>query len=259
MTEDLAALANKQWRDAYRVLIDQVGGEWRDFGTVHAFISSIPLPFANGCLVLETAAADDLETAIEWVDAANLPYRVRVDEHRGAGVLDVPGRLGMTRDPEPMPGMVLTPIPGVPAPAAGVEIVRVDAGTYSVFIEMLVATGVPEEWARPAFPQLMVDDPAMALFVARLDGRPVGTSLAMHTDGDLAGIYAVGTKETARGRGAGTAATWACVAAAREWGCHTVVLQASQMGHPIYRRMGFQSVVEYARFIPAGAGTAATF
>ena len=47
--ERLALLANKQWLDAYRVLIDQVGGEWRDFGSVHAFIGWIPLPFANGC------------------------------------------------------------------------------------------------------------------------------------------------------------------------------------------------------------------
>jgi GNAT superfamily N-acetyltransferase len=117
---------------------------------------------------------------------------------------------------------------------------------------MLVGTGVPAEWARPSFPPELVDDPDTAMFIPRLDGRPVGTAFATRTR-DVCGIYAVGTLEAARRRGAGTAATWACVGAAQEWGCRAVVLQASEMGYPVYRRMGFEPVVDYARFLPRQA------
>ena len=64
-------------------------------------------------------------------------------------------------------------------------------------------------------------------------------------------MYAVGTLADARRRGVGTAATWAAVAAGRAWGCDKVVLQASEMGFPMYRAMGFRTVVRYAIFRPS--------
>ena len=42
--------------------------------------------------------------------------------------------------------------------------------------------------------------------------------------------------------------TWAAVAAGQAWGCDTIVLQASEMGFPIYAAMGFRTVVEYTVF-----------
>jgi hypothetical protein len=90
------------------------------------------------------------------------------------------------------------------------------------------------------------------MFIGRVDGRPVGSSFLTRT-GSLAGIYAVGTATAARKRGVGTAVTWAAVAAAGDWGCDAVVLQASEMGYPVYVKMGFKSVVDYARFLPAGS------
>ncbi len=77
----------------------------------------------------------------------------------------------------------------------------------------------------------------------------MGTSLAIRT-GEVAGVYAVGTLRDARRRGVGTAATWAAVAASRAWGCDKVVLQASEMGFPMYVDMGFRTVVRYAIFRP---------
>jgi GNAT superfamily N-acetyltransferase len=82
----------------------------------------------------------------------------------------------------------------------------------------------------------------------RLEGRPVGATLAIRT-GDVGGVYAVETLPEARRRGVGTAVTWACVAAARAWGCRTVVLQASDMGLPVYLAMGFRTVVGYAEYV----------
>jgi hypothetical protein len=38
----------------------------------------------------------------------------------------------------------------------------------------------------------------------------------------------------------------------RDWGRSTVVLQATEMGLPIYRAMGFETVVEYVSYMPPG-------
>ncbi len=53
---------------------------------------------------------------------------------------------------------------------------------------------------------------------------------------------------SARRHGVGSALTWAAVDAGRAWGCDTIVLQASEMGFPIYAAMGFRTVVEYTVF-----------
>ncbi len=54
----------------------------------------------------------------------------------------------------------------------------------------------------------------------------------------------VATIEAARGRGYGTAMTWAAIADAAP-GVEIAVLQASALGRPVYERMGFRMVVEY--------------
>ena len=65
------------------------------------------------------------------------------------------------------------------------------------------------------------------------------------------GIYAVGTLPEARRRGVGTAATWAAVAAGRDWGCDTIVLRRARWAFPMYQEMGFRTVVRYTTFRPS--------
>jgi GNAT superfamily N-acetyltransferase len=61
---------------------------------------------------------------------------------------------------------------------------------------------------------------------------------------EVVGIHNVATIESARGRGYGTAMTWATIADA-EPGVRVAVLKASALGRPVYERMGFRAVVEY--------------
>jgi predicted N-acetyltransferase YhbS len=156
----------------------------------------------------------------------------------------------LAEDPEAMPGMVLEPIPPIPDPAEGVTVERVNAASYDEYVEVMAETGLPSVWTAIAFPRRLVDDADKAMFIGRLDGLPAANSFIVRT-GSTAGIYAVGTAEAARRRGLGNAVTWAAIGAAREWGCDAVVLQASEMGYPVYSKMGFKSVVDYARFMPA--------
>ena len=118
-----------------------------------------------------------------------------------------------------------------------------------------IEAGMPADAARLLFSASFAADPDVELFIGRLEGRAVGTAVAIRS-GDVSGIYAVGTLPAARRQGVGSALTWAAVEAGRDWGCDTIVLQASEMGLPIYAAMGFRTVVEYTVFgrpVPRGA------
>ena len=80
-------------------------------------------------------------------------------------------------------------------------------------------------------------------FLAILDGKPAATSMYYLGEG-VCGIYFVATIPEARNKGAGFAVTQAALKDGRALGYRVGILQASKMGEPVYRRMGFK---EYCR------------
>ncbi len=82
---------------------------------------------------------------------------------------------------------------------------------------------------------------ATRFFLGRLDGRPVATS-ELFLGAGVAGLYFVGTAEGARRRGFGRAMTLAALEAAREMGFRASVLQATSLGAPVYRALGFREL-----------------
>jgi len=75
----------------------------------------------------------------------------------------------------------------------------------------------------------------------------VATALQIATD-RVAGIYWVATIEDHRRKGYGEALTWAALEAGRELGCTMGSLQASEMGKPVYARMGFDHTTDYVYY-----------
>lgn len=84
------------------------------------------------------------------------------------------------------------------------------------------------------------EHPIGPFYVARLRGEPVAAS-ALYCDERVAGLCEVCTIPSARRQGVGAAIALAPLLEAREMGYRIGVLQASTMGEPVYRRLGFSS------------------
>jgi ribosomal protein S18 acetylase RimI-like enzyme len=76
-------------------------------------------------------------------------------------------------------------------------------------------------------------------FLIYYDNIPATTSLVYCYD-QVAGIYAMSTRENFRRKGLGGAAVQACLKEAKNNNISYAVLYASQMGKPLYESMGFQ-------------------
>ncbi len=251
--EELIALAHENFVASFRKVVEHSAfGGYREFGGVVAYATGLPLSFFNGCAVVESATTGDLDAAMHWVAERRVPYRVFVAAELEAELAAVPLAHGFERNPVPYPGMALHPLLEPPAPASGVRIAAAGVEDRHEFIEIVEAAGLARALGEALFTPGFMGDEDVQAFVARSDGRPVGTSLAIRSAG-TAGVYNVGTLPTARRRGVGTALTWAAVAAGRDMGFDCIVLQSSQMAVSMYEAMGFRTVVTYTTFNqPAG-------
>jgi predicted acetyltransferase len=84
------------------------------------------------------------------------------------------------------------------------------------------------------------------LVVGWIDATPVSCAMVVVT-GATAGIYNVATPPEHRRRGYGAAVTWAAIEEGRRSGCDHAALQASELGAPVYRSMGFVDVGRYVQ------------
>ncbi len=93
--------------------------------------------------------------------------------------------------------------------------------------------------------------------VAYLEGEPVSCAVLYERDG-VGGLYWVSTVQGARRRGLGELVTRATVNEGFRRQARLVVLQASTMGAPMYRRLGFVEVTRHRRYVGGGSAAGAT-
>jgi len=85
-------------------------------------------------------------------------------------------------------------------------------------------------------------------YLAYLDDKPVATS-ELFLGAGVAAVVWVGTVPSARRQGIGAAVTLAPLLEARRLGYRIGALTASELGYPVYLRMGFQEMCRFPVYI----------
>jgi GNAT superfamily N-acetyltransferase len=132
--------------------------------------------------------------------------------------------------------------PAGPCPPAPTELVIrevTDPAALGDF-ERTFVTGYPIPELQPFQPGRLFTPPVLGgayhLWLGYVAGQPVTCAIA-HLSGDVVGIHFVATVPEARGRGYGAAITARAVSTDPTL---PAVLQASDLGRPVYERLGFR-------------------
>jgi ribosomal protein S18 acetylase RimI-like enzyme len=108
--------------------------------------------------------------------------------------------------------------------------------------EVVVAPGPPYAHTLPYAPPDGVEDPPRVLRLGvRLREKVIG-QISVNPHAGVAGIYSMGVARRVRGRGIATELTRAACRLAIEQGCRHAVLNATDDGERVYRRVGFRSL-----------------
>lgn len=254
LTESIDAL-----HDGYMSFCRLLGGDsgvaWGEDPDIAWVMTPIPLRGFNRITRIRLDA-----------DGADARIREMRDRYQAAGV-----RPTWWIDPQSKPddlgerlerrGMVSEPVPAMRIESAAIPLPEVPFGvtlSWAVDPESVRAAmyliaagfGMPEALGG-ALADLMVPmarpgSPARTV-VAQLDEIPVAAAQGILV-GDAVAIFNVTTLEAARGRGIGAAVTLAILRDAIERGARFGVLEATDMGHPVYRRIGFRDVGSFRVF-----------
>ncbi|MFG1610177.1 GNAT family N-acetyltransferase [Actinoplanes sp. NPDC049265] len=193
--------------------------------------SEVPHNLLNGVLRVRGMPFEDAAEQAEKV-LAGVPWRWWTGPDSDPGTGERLARRGYTRlGRMPVMAADLTRMPGLTTPAGlTVEPVTGPRGVEEYVNACRTAFGLPDE--------LHEGRADMIRLVGRMDGRVVATAAVVLSDG-VAGLYWIATAPEYRGRGIGAELTTAAMRIARDHGVDVATLQASSMGEPVYRRLGF--------------------
>ena len=256
-TRALADLEHDNMIAADMLAADQVPGALvRRADGLAVFATGLPLLLFNQIVIDTVAAPGAIEAAVTELRARGDRFAVNLragidDEHISTAL-----GLGLQRmSPEPwMPGMALHPLPGIgttPRPDE-LDIRRVTdaAGVGDHKAAAAAGFDIPPEWLEAIVTVDISRHPAVAMYVGYRAASPVVAGLGIRSGGTI-GIYNIATHPAERGRGYGAAMTMRVVDDGAAAGCAVATLQASEMGRPIYERLGFRTVVEYVGYVDA--------
>jgi GNAT superfamily N-acetyltransferase len=251
----LARANELHYEEAFAACALAYGGEVFDEPDLRFCASGIPISAWNR-VVRATLTPETADDRIEWViaqaRARHVPFLWNVGPSmRPNNLGDYLIRHGLAdAGDEPAMGVALATLPSALPLPEGVAVERV---RDLAALEQWVATMTDGFEAPPSFLESQLrpiahdtfDDHAAAhYYLASLHGEPVATA-ALTLTGGMAGIFSVTTVPAARRRGIGAAVTLAPLLDARAAGYQIGVLQASEMGYPVYQRIGFIEQFRY--------------
>ncbi len=230
----------------------------RRSGGVVLVITGLPFLLFNQVVVEDdTATEAGIADAVARARTRGSPFVVNLRAGTDDRLLEVIGRVGVVPLSEDswLPGMALRPVPGRAATdGSDHEIRRVsdDAGIEDHIRTATAGFEMPELVVRSVVGPALVRRPEIALYVGYANGEPVSSGLGIRT-GRTIGVYNISTLAPFRRRGYGAAMTARVAADGAAAGCDVAILQASDMGRPVYERMGYRTVVEYMGYVEPGS------
>jgi hypothetical protein len=242
----------RAYAEAYATLVEDLGtaggGVTRRTADWVAMDSHVPFPFSNAAVLVrpvhdaddpvldeisEFFAPDDECTPFLLWSATPMPSL----ERRGWALMGHPPLMVRAADP------VEAPRP------EGLEIVPVlDPETLATFdATMTDAYPVPEMRGRRFFGDGVLEANGWQMWLGLLDGEPVGTAAAHVTDA-FVDVQWISARAECRGRGVGAALTWTATLAAAD---RPAMLFASDLGRPVYERMGYLRLARLTLWVGA--------
>jgi hypothetical protein len=252
MTErDLSAIADANYYDTFRRIVATMdGGEAVQGDGLLLVRSGLPVAMFNIAFVTRPLRDPraSIERAIAYFDGHKLPFVVRLREGVDDAAEHAAEACGLPYT-DTVPGMIMAPIVSGPATPGGLEVRAArDPSVLADHRTVIAASfGMPVEMVEQFVHDRVIDVPECEFYVGYLASVPFASSMLWITDG-TAGVWNVGCVPAQRKRGLGEAMTWHAVRRGGELGCSVANLQASEMGRPIYERMGFRLVSLYRTF-----------
>jgi GNAT superfamily N-acetyltransferase len=252
------------WRALREMIALVPGAEIHDDPEALWFITGVPHPLFNGIL-RPHLAPDDVEA---WSAQVMQQFRARgVPLLWWLGPNALPGDLGTwleqqgLRTDGPSPGMtadllseeVATPLPPC------VEIVQITDSAMRALWGPTLFKGFGLDCAllqHPGMVAFLEHQPLDTVarwrhYLALCEGTPAGAASLFLAEG-VAGIYNVAVLPELRRQGIGVALTARTMREARTQGYRVAVLQASALGAPVYRQLGFREICAVTTYVWLG-------
>jgi GNAT superfamily N-acetyltransferase len=235
--------------DAWRLMADVVpGGATSACDGLALAATGLNISGCNTAMALRLP--DDpqvaLEHAVRFFGARNLPWVLYAGDATAVALGPHALAAGLRRS-YPEPAMFLLPEDvqsGPDIPGLAIEVVR-DSRSMDVYRATAARGfgGTEDGFAIWANAHLL-GTPGLRFFLGLMDGEPVATSCVYALHG-IATINMVSTVKSHRRQGIGEAMTWRAIHDGLDDGCAVAFLHASEMGHPVYQRMGFRHAFTY--------------
>jgi hypothetical protein len=228
---------------------------------------SQPNPYRNGILRLQNTLPPEevLRRADEFFGSRRRGYAVWSREHADA---DLEARVlsAALRELERLPELVMDDLPEEVPPPEGVELRQaLDRQTTLDYLQV-----VADAWgfgsmpldtaARVFFDPESITAPNVAAFVAYYDGLPLSGAMALVSHGVALGCQAATIRRPKPGQRLppsnpgrrGLAESCLCASlefSFQELGARRSVCQTSSSGEPVWRKLGYQPLTSYGRYL----------
>lgn len=253
---ELLEACDLNYAESLRELTRRGGGEVVDRGGLLFYAAAVPFPALQDGVMRTDAriGADEvLARAREFFAGRRRGFSVVLRSHVDEDLRVAAATAGMAQLGN-APGMVLDHRLAAAVAPTGVVLRRVrNAADATAFGAVMGAAyeslGFPPHLPPLIFarPEILIG-PHVAAFLATVDDQPAAGAMTIVSHG-VAGVYWVGTTPTARGRGLAELCTRAAGNAGFDLGARVAALQASTMGEPVYRRMGYVERTRYPFFV----------